>query len=131
MPPNTLRVHTYYVLVKSVGPKVLWAVAAKTSSAGNWGIFPFPPVPCLNWGGEDRWCRHLSSLREFHRAKSYCYPVWRSRLRPMTGATMDFGSLVLTLSDRTRGHGTTHLRVKEDIEDVSSELDNKVKGCTS
>ncbi|GFV00571.1 hypothetical protein TNCV_3977001 [Trichonephila clavipes] len=24
-PPNTLRVHTEYVLVKSVGPKVLWA----------------------------------------------------------------------------------------------------------
>ncbi|GFV54550.1 hypothetical protein TNCV_955331 [Trichonephila clavipes] len=25
MPPNTLRVHTEYVLVKSVGPKDLWA----------------------------------------------------------------------------------------------------------
>ncbi|GFW91401.1 uncharacterized protein TNCV_3375671 [Trichonephila clavipes] len=25
MPPNTLRVHTEYVLVKSVGQKVLWA----------------------------------------------------------------------------------------------------------
>ncbi|GFT26200.1 hypothetical protein TNCV_1544111 [Trichonephila clavipes] len=25
MPPNTLRVHTENVLVKSVGPKVLWA----------------------------------------------------------------------------------------------------------
>ncbi|GFX37604.1 uncharacterized protein TNCV_3201271 [Trichonephila clavipes] len=25
MPPNTLRVHTEYVLVKSVGPKVSWA----------------------------------------------------------------------------------------------------------
>ncbi|GFX52467.1 hypothetical protein TNCV_4324841 [Trichonephila clavipes] len=25
MPPNTLRVHTKYVLIKSVGPKVLWA----------------------------------------------------------------------------------------------------------
>ncbi|GFW89187.1 uncharacterized protein TNCV_2686201 [Trichonephila clavipes] len=24
MPPNTLRVHTEYVLVKAVGPKVLW-----------------------------------------------------------------------------------------------------------
>ncbi|GFU76338.1 hypothetical protein TNCV_285381 [Trichonephila clavipes] len=38
----------------------------------------------------------------------------------------DFGSCV-----RTRGHGTTPLRVKEDIEDVSSELGNRVKGCTS
>ncbi|GFY15979.1 uncharacterized protein TNCV_1286241 [Trichonephila clavipes] len=25
MPSNTLRVHTEYVLVKSVGPQVLWA----------------------------------------------------------------------------------------------------------
>ncbi|GFX23886.1 hypothetical protein TNCV_1789171 [Trichonephila clavipes] len=25
MPPHTLRVHTEYVLVKSVGPKILWA----------------------------------------------------------------------------------------------------------
>ncbi|GFX92759.1 uncharacterized protein TNCV_4876161 [Trichonephila clavipes] len=25
MSPNTLRVHTKYVLVKSVGPKLLWA----------------------------------------------------------------------------------------------------------
>ncbi|GFW45128.1 hypothetical protein TNCV_716301 [Trichonephila clavipes] len=33
MPPNNLRVHTGYVLVKSVGPKVLWAVAAETTSA--------------------------------------------------------------------------------------------------
>ncbi|GFV35739.1 hypothetical protein TNCV_1261891 [Trichonephila clavipes] len=29
IPPNTLRVHTENVLVKSVGPKVLWAVAAE------------------------------------------------------------------------------------------------------
>ncbi|GFW13895.1 hypothetical protein TNCV_4700301 [Trichonephila clavipes] len=27
--------------------------------------------------------------------------------------------------DRTRGHGTTSLRVKENIEDVSSELDKR------
>ncbi|GFU16475.1 hypothetical protein TNCV_836471 [Trichonephila clavipes] len=31
MPPNTIRVHTEYVLVKSVGPKVLWAVAVETT----------------------------------------------------------------------------------------------------
>ncbi|GFX44662.1 uncharacterized protein TNCV_4441671 [Trichonephila clavipes] len=75
MPPNTFRVHTEYVLVKSVGPKVLWVVAAETTSAGDWRIFPSPPVPCLNCGSGDRWCRHkdLSSLREFHRAKSYCH----------------------------------------------------------
>ncbi|GFS82598.1 uncharacterized protein TNCV_3602311 [Trichonephila clavipes] len=60
MPPNTLRVHTEYVLVKSVGPKVLWAVAAETTGAGDWRIFPSPPVSCLNCGDGDRWCHHLS-----------------------------------------------------------------------
>ncbi|GFV61664.1 uncharacterized protein TNCV_188221 [Trichonephila clavipes] len=60
MPPNTLGVHTECVLVKSGGPKVLWVVAAETTSAGDLRIFPFPPVPCLNCGGGDRWCRHLS-----------------------------------------------------------------------
>ncbi|GFV47099.1 uncharacterized protein TNCV_197941 [Trichonephila clavipes] len=42
---------TKCVLVKSVKPKVLWAVAAETMAAGNWRIFPSPPVPCLNCGG--------------------------------------------------------------------------------
>ncbi|GFX91883.1 uncharacterized protein TNCV_3577131 [Trichonephila clavipes] len=60
MPQNTLRVHTEYVLVKSLGPKVLWAVAAETTSAEDWRIFPCPPAPCLNCGDGDRWCRHLS-----------------------------------------------------------------------
>ncbi|GFX82464.1 uncharacterized protein TNCV_2166121 [Trichonephila clavipes] len=69
MPSNTLRVHTEYVLVKSVGPKVLWA---EITSAEDWRIFPSPSVPCLNCGGGHRWCCHLSSLRESRRAKSYC-----------------------------------------------------------
>ncbi|GFU42744.1 uncharacterized protein TNCV_3139421 [Trichonephila clavipes] len=60
MPPNTLRVYTEYVLVKSVGPKVLWMVAAETKNAGGWRIFLSPPVPCLNCGGGYRWCCHLS-----------------------------------------------------------------------
>ncbi|GFU53746.1 uncharacterized protein TNCV_4171431 [Trichonephila clavipes] len=70
MPPNTLRVHMEYMLVKSVGPKVLWA---EITSAGDWKIFPSPSVRCLNCGGEYRWCRHLSSLWEFLRVKSYCH----------------------------------------------------------
>ncbi|GFW84174.1 hypothetical protein TNCV_4878371 [Trichonephila clavipes] len=36
MPPNTLRVNTEYVLVKSV----LWMVTAETKGAGCWRIFP-------------------------------------------------------------------------------------------
>ncbi|GFT95739.1 uncharacterized protein TNCV_311091 [Trichonephila clavipes] len=31
MPPNALRVHTEYVLVKSVGPKALWAESREYS----------------------------------------------------------------------------------------------------
>ncbi|GFW41113.1 hypothetical protein TNCV_415221 [Trichonephila clavipes] len=85
MSPNTLRVHTEYVLIKSVGSKVLWVVTAETTCAGGWRIFPPYPVPCLNCGGGDRWCVAtnrkvqpasqalailIPSLREFHRAKS-------------------------------------------------------------
>ncbi|GFT81524.1 hypothetical protein TNCV_3673721 [Trichonephila clavipes] len=60
MPSNALRVHTEYVLVESLAPKVLCAVAAKTTGSGDWRIFPCPPVPSLNCGGGDRWCRYLS-----------------------------------------------------------------------
>ncbi|GFU19121.1 uncharacterized protein TNCV_4397211 [Trichonephila clavipes] len=38
MPPNTLRVHMEYVLVKSVGPKVLWAESRVQGSGEH-----FPP----------------------------------------------------------------------------------------
>ncbi|GFW86566.1 uncharacterized protein TNCV_4333501 [Trichonephila clavipes] len=39
IPPNTLRVHTEYVLVKSVGPKVLWAESRGQGTGEN-----FPPL---------------------------------------------------------------------------------------
>ncbi|GFU69538.1 uncharacterized protein TNCV_1350981 [Trichonephila clavipes] len=39
MPPNTLRVHTENVLVKSVGPKVLWA-ESREQGTGEY----FPPI---------------------------------------------------------------------------------------
>ncbi|GFX94170.1 uncharacterized protein TNCV_4292151 [Trichonephila clavipes] len=39
MPPNTLRVHTEYVLVKSVGPKVLWT-ESRVQGTGEY----FPPL---------------------------------------------------------------------------------------
>ncbi|GFV77658.1 hypothetical protein TNCV_616781 [Trichonephila clavipes] len=38
MPPNTLRVHTENMLVKSVGPKVLWA-ESRVQGTGEY----FPP----------------------------------------------------------------------------------------
>ncbi|GFY15930.1 uncharacterized protein TNCV_1285751 [Trichonephila clavipes] len=62
MPPNTLRVHMEYMLIKSVGPKVLWAVVAGTTGAGGWRIFPFPPVPCLNCGGGDTGSGNIHSF---------------------------------------------------------------------
>ncbi|GFU81570.1 hypothetical protein TNCV_4927011 [Trichonephila clavipes] len=82
MPPNTLQVHTEYVLVKSCGRSQL---KPRVQGAGEYS----PPVPCLNFGSGDRWCSHLlkrspnciigsgntyiASLREFNRAKSYCH----------------------------------------------------------
>ncbi|GFW24465.1 uncharacterized protein TNCV_607061 [Trichonephila clavipes] len=39
VPPNTLRVHTEYVLVKSVGPKVLWAESRVQGTGEH-----FPPL---------------------------------------------------------------------------------------
>ncbi|GFX07610.1 uncharacterized protein TNCV_4158801 [Trichonephila clavipes] len=39
VPPNTLRVYTEYVLVKSVGPKVLWAESRVQGTGEN-----FPPL---------------------------------------------------------------------------------------
>ncbi|GFU76908.1 uncharacterized protein TNCV_4520641 [Trichonephila clavipes] len=79
MPPNTLRVHTEYVLVKSVGPKILWAESRVQGTGSS------PPVPCLNCGGGDRWCRHLSSLREILPSLFVLSPVGCSRRRPTTG----------------------------------------------
>ncbi|GFW04492.1 hypothetical protein TNCV_878611 [Trichonephila clavipes] len=69
MPPNTLRIHTEYMLVKSVGPKVLWVVAAETTGAEGRKIFHSPPTPCLNCGGGDWWCRNptpVSGSAAFH-----------------------------------------------------------------
>ncbi|GFU59656.1 hypothetical protein TNCV_3186261 [Trichonephila clavipes] len=65
MPPNTLRVHTEYVLVKSVSPKVLLAESRVENISLSFSS-------CLNCGGGNRWCHHLSSLWDFLRAKLYC-----------------------------------------------------------
>ncbi|GFW67057.1 hypothetical protein TNCV_4030771 [Trichonephila clavipes] len=49
MPPNTLRLHTESVLIKSVGLKVLWTVVAETTSAGGLEniSLPFSSMPKL------------------------------------------------------------------------------------
>ncbi|GFV48933.1 uncharacterized protein TNCV_257581, partial [Trichonephila clavipes] len=50
MPPTTLRVHTEYGLVKSVGPKSCGLSHERRDRI----IFPSPSVPCRNCGGGDR-----------------------------------------------------------------------------
>ncbi|GFT63914.1 hypothetical protein TNCV_2314021 [Trichonephila clavipes] len=50
LPPNTLQVHTEYMLIKSVGPKVSWA-ESQVQELEKISI----SVPCLNCGGGDRW----------------------------------------------------------------------------
>ncbi|GFY06664.1 uncharacterized protein TNCV_3525201 [Trichonephila clavipes] len=70
MLPNTLRVHTENLLVKSVGPKVLWAVS-RVQGTGEY----FPPIQFhgkiveVEIGGDAIYRR----FGEFHRAKSYCH----------------------------------------------------------
>ncbi|GFU97465.1 hypothetical protein TNCV_1913201 [Trichonephila clavipes] len=55
MSPNTLRVHTEFVLVKSVGLKILWAVAAETTEEQLQGFASLeavdrrPPNKSENW----------------------------------------------------------------------------------
>ncbi|GFW91018.1 uncharacterized protein TNCV_1758921 [Trichonephila clavipes] len=66
MPPNTIRVHTEYVLVKSVGPKS----CGLSHERRNWRIFPSPSVQCRNCGDGVAIYR---SFGEFRRAKSYCH----------------------------------------------------------
>ncbi|GFX86711.1 uncharacterized protein TNCV_1409081 [Trichonephila clavipes] len=70
MPPNILRVHTVCVLVKSVGPKVLWA---ESRVQGDWRIFPSPPDPWQNCGGEIGGVAIYRSFGEFRRANLYCH----------------------------------------------------------
>ncbi|GFT12277.1 uncharacterized protein TNCV_4005331 [Trichonephila clavipes] len=72
--PNTLRVHTDYMLVKSVGPKVLWAEARVQGNGEN-----FPPLQFhakiveVEIDGGAIYHNVQSSLWKFHRAKSYCH----------------------------------------------------------
>ncbi|GFX74617.1 uncharacterized protein TNCV_1158341 [Trichonephila clavipes] len=69
MPPNTLRVHMENVLVKSVGPKVLW-VESRVQGTGEY----FPPIQFhgkiveVEIGGN----AFYRPFEEFFRAKTYC-----------------------------------------------------------
>ncbi|GFT72517.1 uncharacterized protein TNCV_973831 [Trichonephila clavipes] len=70
MPLNTLRVHTEYVLLKSVGSKVLWA-ESRVQGTGEY----FPPLQShgkiveVEIGGVTIYC----PFGKFRRANSYCH----------------------------------------------------------
>ncbi|GFU64626.1 hypothetical protein TNCV_138751 [Trichonephila clavipes] len=53
MPRNTLQVHAR----KISGSESL--VGGRSRNHRCRRIFPSPPVPCLNCGDGDRWCRYL------------------------------------------------------------------------
>ncbi|GFW20058.1 uncharacterized protein TNCV_867641 [Trichonephila clavipes] len=69
MPPNNLRVHAEYVLVKSVSPKVLWA-ESRVQGIREY----FPPlqfhgkIVAVEIGG----VAIYRPFEEFRRANSYC-----------------------------------------------------------
>ncbi|GFU60492.1 uncharacterized protein TNCV_2657111 [Trichonephila clavipes] len=69
MPPNALRVHTEYVHVKSVGPKILWA-ESQVQGTGEY----FPPLQ--SHGNivevEIVGVAIYHPFREFRRVNSYC-----------------------------------------------------------
>ncbi|GFT82892.1 uncharacterized protein TNCV_4434411 [Trichonephila clavipes] len=79
MPPNTLRVYTENVLVKSVGPKVLWAESRVQGTEEY-----FPPIQFHGKMVEIVGGRHLSSLRGISPSYIVLSPVWNSRPRPTT-----------------------------------------------
>ncbi|GFW28416.1 uncharacterized protein TNCV_4640811 [Trichonephila clavipes] len=70
MPPNTLRVHTEYVVVNSVGLKS----CGLSHERRDWRIFPSSSVPCRNCGGGDRGGVAIYlPFGKFRRVKSYCH----------------------------------------------------------
>ncbi|GFU79782.1 uncharacterized protein TNCV_4928131 [Trichonephila clavipes] len=81
MAPNTLRVHTEYVLVKTSGPKVLWA---ESRVQGTRDYIPslqsHGKIVEEEIGGLAIYCH----FRGFRRANSYCHLANRSS-RIVTG----------------------------------------------
>ncbi|GFW04853.1 uncharacterized protein TNCV_4880881 [Trichonephila clavipes] len=70
MPPNTLGVHTEYVLVKSVDPKVLWA-ESRVQVTGEY--FPSLRFHAKIVEMEIDGVAIYRPFGEFRRANSYCH----------------------------------------------------------
>ncbi|GFX17816.1 uncharacterized protein TNCV_2292651 [Trichonephila clavipes] len=59
---------------RAVGSLVVRTSDSRPEGLGDWKIFPYPSVPCLNCGGGDRGCVAIyRPFGEFRRAKSYCH----------------------------------------------------------
>ncbi|GFS89212.1 uncharacterized protein TNCV_1259471 [Trichonephila clavipes] len=100
MPPNALRVHTEYVLVKSVGSEVLWTESRAQGSGEYFSPQQFhAQIVDVEIGG----VAIYHSFGEFRRAFAYCHLYGaqgqrQAYFQPL--ATMNFGGLDLTTSDR-------------------------------
>ncbi|GFW30975.1 uncharacterized protein TNCV_2940751 [Trichonephila clavipes] len=70
MPPNTLRVPTEYVLIKSGGPEVLWA---ESRVQGTGEYFPPHQFHAKIMEVEIDGVAIYRPLGEFRRANSYCH----------------------------------------------------------
>ncbi|GFW06742.1 uncharacterized protein TNCV_3288421 [Trichonephila clavipes] len=70
MPPNTFRVHTEYVLVKSVGPKVL---QAESGVQGTGEYFPPLQFHAKIVEAEIGGVALYRPFGKFRRANSYCH----------------------------------------------------------
>ncbi|GFW42714.1 uncharacterized protein TNCV_473041 [Trichonephila clavipes] len=99
MPPNTLRVHTEYVRVESVGPKSCGLCHERR----DWRIFPYPSVHAEIVEVEIGNNTIYRPFGEFCRAKSYCHLYGAQGQRQASFlplATMIFVGINLTSSDR-------------------------------
>ncbi|GFV09561.1 uncharacterized protein TNCV_3159581 [Trichonephila clavipes] len=118
MPPNTLRVNTEYMLIKSVGPKILWAESRVQGTGEYFPLLQFhAKIVEVEIGGGTIY----RSFGEFRRANSYCHLYGAQGLSQRKPhfyplATMNFEGLDLTTSDRipiqrylTRPHDTSPL----------------------
>ncbi|GFT85974.1 uncharacterized protein TNCV_3256141 [Trichonephila clavipes] len=122
MPPNTLRVHTEYVLVKLVDPKS----CALSHERRDWRIFPSPSVQCRNCGGGDRWCRHLSSFRAISLNRTVTYITQTTDGSEKINAVFHLGA---GISSATRGEEMTALTPREWKDNQFETLEKK--GCVS
>ncbi|GFX00388.1 uncharacterized protein TNCV_4680631 [Trichonephila clavipes] len=100
MPPNTIRVHTEYVLVKSVGPKS----CGLSHERRVWRIFLSPSVHAEIVEVEVGGVAIYRPFGKFRRGKSYCHLYGAQGQRQayfLFHATMNFVGLDLTeTSDR-------------------------------